>query len=117
MSKINIRIKINNEPFIIYQAIKINNKIIYNDNDCLVTLIIKDNIVMTRENKDYLISLDFINKQDSCGNCYLKKENFNTLLDIKTNSIIKDKTSLQIKYYIKTTKCKMHYELEEINDN
>ncbi len=77
----------NNEKTTVTNCIGIiaDNKIKYNDNGILVVVDINnDKVCMTRENDEYQLKLEFIEKKESIGS-YLLKQN-NIMLDLKLNT-------------------------------
>ena len=95
-----------------HKAIRENNKIIYKDNAYKVTFYNDEILRMTRENEEYLISLEFIAGQKTKGNCLLKTDNVSMDIDIMTNDIVKTDNYIMIEYTVLTTNKKVIYKLE-----
>jgi len=95
-----------------YQAIKNNNKIIYNEKEFKVTLNYNDTFKMTRENGEYLFELEFISNKKTKGICTLKNEGATLELDILTDYIIIEDNLIIIKYDVITTNQSVIYRME-----
>jgi len=94
-----------------YQAIKNNNKIIYNEKEFKVTLNYNDTFKMTRENGEYLFELEFISNKQTKGKCVLK-EGATLCLDILTDYIIIEDNLIIVKYDVITTNQSVIYRME-----
>ncbi len=99
MAKIKI-VSIINEQKNFYNGIKNKNSIIYKENDILVHINYDDDISITRENKDYKITLNF-NKNEKTKIKYTLKE-YNKYLELEliTKNIKVTNNSIDISYKI-----------------
>ena len=114
MAKRKIKISLKNNEEVIeseLSALIIDNKIKYIDNDILVNIDINnDYIIMTRENNEYQLILEFRNKKKTTGSYLLKENNIQFELDILTNDLIIEKEFISIIYEINNES--KEYELE-----
>ena len=106
MSKIRINSSIINEvdnkkTIIKTIGIKENNKISYNDNKVNVTILINDNkIIMTKEEKEYILKLNFDCNNDTKGT-YLIEEIGTLEIEIKTKNLKITMNNVYIEYELK----------------
>lgn len=106
MSKIRINSSIINEvdnkkTIVKTIGIKENNKISYNDNKVNVTILINDNkINMTREEKEYILKLNFDCNNDTKGT-YLIEEIGTLEIEIKTKNLKITMNNVYIEYELK----------------
>jgi len=111
--QIKVTLKTNNEETVnSYLAIKTDNKIIYQDNEYKVTLNMKDDIKLTRENEEYLFEMIFKQNVKTKGRCYLKQERSQMDIDILTDYVIIEDNCFIIKYKVLTTEQDVLYKLE-----
>ncbi len=76
------------------------NKIIYKDENTLVTIFIKDNTIeIERDNLEYKLNMIF-NKDKSYYTIYLKENNLNFSLDIELKKLTIQKNKIEINYKI-----------------
>lgn len=115
MSKkqIKVTLKTNSEESLeSYLAIKTENKIVYQEKEYKVTLNLKDNLKLKRENNEYLFEMEFIPNKETKGICLLKKENSQIDIDILTDYVIMEDDCFIIKYKVLTTDQDVLYKLE-----
>jgi len=102
MSKIRINstlINLTEKEKTIYEGlgIKNNNKIQYKDNNIIVTLDLKDEIILKRKSKEYEIIMKF--KENTSKGIYnIFEFNSNIPLEIVTKKIIKEENKISIEY-------------------
>ena len=111
MSKIKIKATINDEKFL-FKGIKKQNKIIYKDNDILVTIDITNIIILTRENFDFKLNLIFDKNKNTIGTYLLKTSNNYLELQIKTEKIVVEQNSIEIIYNINNNEESINFKLE-----
>ena len=115
MSKINIRVTLKSdleESVQNYSAIKIENKIIYQEKEYKVTLTTSNNLKLKRDNEEYLFEMEFIPNKQTKGICCLKKENSQIDLDILTDYVIIEENIIIVKYKVLTTDQEVIYKVE-----
>lgn len=108
--KIKIKVTINDKKCI-YDALKIDNKIIYNDEDYSVIIDLNNN-TLKRRNLDYDINLKFIKNEKTNG--YLNINNHQFSLEIFTNELTISDNLVLIDYKIITTLESVLYKVEVI---
>lgn len=111
MSKIKIKTTINNEKFL-FKGIKNQNKIIYKDNDVLVTIDISNTIVLTRENLDFKLQLTFDQNKETIGSYLLKMCNNYLELKVKTKKLVIESKFIEIIYIINNSDEIKNFKLE-----
>ena len=114
MSKISVKVKLKSnveEIENVYSAIKLKDKIFYQEKDCKVTFLLND-LKLIREKEDYFIEMNF--KIKEITECIINQFNKQFVLKIKTNLIvIKDKLIL-IEYQLLDTEEVIVFSLEEL---
>ena len=116
MSKINIVVTIKNKNDVSvekYIAIKDNNKIAYQEKDCK-TKIILNGFKIIRENKEYLIEMNFIPNKKTKGKYMLKENHYGIDLDILTDYLIIEDNLIILKYNVITTEQEVIFKLEYV---
>lgn len=106
------------------EAININctcifnkNKIKYIHDSINYSIIInKNNLIITRENKEFLNYMIYQNNKNTLGNYLLKENNMNFDLNIKTEELIIKENNIYIKYKILESKniFEISIEMEDI---
>lgn len=82
-------------------AIITDNVIKYNDNNVLVILKISDSeVIITRENNEYQLTLKFKKDKKLIGNYLLKENNINLKLEILTEKLIISENKIEIVYIL-----------------
>lgn len=82
-----------------FDGIKNGNKISYQENNIIVTILLKDNkIIMERKSDTYKIVLEFIDNQKTTGKYFVNNENLWLPLNIFTDKILFDDLILEIDY-------------------
>lgn len=111
MSKIRIKATINNEKFL-FKGIKKQNKLIYKDNDILVTIDIANVVTLRRENFDFKLNLIFDKNKNTNGIYLLKSANSYLDLLIETKKLIVLEDFIEIIYNINNNKENIEFKLE-----
>ena len=78
-------------------GIKNDNKLQYIDNNIVVTLILKEDIILKRKSKEYEITMNF-KDNDSNGSYNIFEFNSNIPLEIITKKISKEINKITIEY-------------------
>lgn len=115
MSKIDIKVILKSdseESIENYTAIRDKNKIIYQEKEYKVTLIIDKSLKLKRENEKYLFEMEFIADKQTKGICYLKGEKSQIDLDILTDYVIVEESVIIVKYKVLTTNQEVIYKVE-----
>lgn len=66
----------------------VGNNITYLEDDTKVSIKITTQVEITRENKDYIFNLLFINKKHTNANLVLKENNYKLNLELFTNDLL-----------------------------
>ena len=96
-----------------YKANIYENKIVYNEKNCKMIINLSEYKII-RENKEYLIELNFEPNKITKGIYYLKNQNSKIILEILTDYFIVEKNMIIIKYEIITTKQEVIFKLEYV---
>ncbi len=75
-----------------------DNRIIYYDNKVKVVIRTNENLSITRENDDYLISLNFVENEYTKSKYILKSTNAEVIINVFTKSIICEKNNIVVEY-------------------
>lgn len=95
-----------------YDAIKQNNKILYHDDLCSVTISLGETITITRENEEYKIQMSFQPNQMTKSEYLLKGGCGSVFLETFTYFIIQGEHKITIQYQV-TGSEKIEFSLEE----
>lgn len=115
MSKIKIKVTLRSENEVSeeeYLAIKTNNKIIYQEKNCMTTLFLDSNLKMVRSNEETNIELLFIADKKTTGICMFNNQILN--LELLTDYVVVEEKVIIIKYKVLTTEQDVLYKMEVI---
>ena len=76
----------------------VGNNITYLEDDTKVSIKITTQVEITRENKDYILNLLFINKKHTNANLVLKENNYKLNLELFTNDLLITEEKIIINY-------------------
>lgn len=94
------------------KSIKNNNKITFSCDGVKTSIKInEDNVVLIREGNDFINTFVF-DKNNSCCNYFLKENNYDVDIEIKTINIEIKNNSMYIKYLVIDSNCEYEYKLE-----
>ena len=94
------------------KGIKNNNKVTYSSDNIKHTIKINDNsIMLIREGNEFINTFVFYKNKSTC-NYFLKDNNYDVDIDIKTNMINYDNDCIIIRYVILDSNCEYEYKLE-----
>ena len=94
------------------KSIKNNNKITFSCDGVKTSIKInEDNVVLIREGNDFINTFVF-DKNNSCCNYFLKENNYDVDIEIKTINIEIMDNSICIKYLVIDSNCEYEYKLE-----
>lgn len=94
------------------KGIKNNNKVTYSSDNIKHIIKINDNsIVLIREGNDFINTFVFDKNKSTC-NYFLKDNNYDVDIDIKTNMVNYDNDYIIIRYVIVDSNCEYEYKLE-----
>lgn len=94
------------------KGIKNNNKVTYSSDNIKYIIKINDNsIMLIREGSDFINTFIFDKVKSSC-NYFLKENNYDVDIDIKTITINYGDDIIYIRYIIMDSNCEFEYKLE-----
>lgn len=82
-----------------------NDTYIYKENDLDVSIKIDNNVIMTRENKDYKMRFVFIDGNKTHNELLLKEDNISLDIEINTKEILIKENYLEIRYKMNDEVC------------
>lgn len=97
-----------------FPAIRKDNKLLYHDDVCQVTIDLQNHMII-RENEEFRLEMHFIEKKESKNPYILKQGNGKLYLDIHTYQWQHDKNKLRIDYQVIGSE-RIQFELEENYD-
>ena len=102
MSKIKIKVNVNNEKDHFYTAIFQNksNILTYKEENNTLVKFNYNQDVLIRENKEFFMQYKFLKKEKTIGEIFIKDLNKTINLDIKTTKLLKNDLNLNIEYEI-----------------
>lgn len=118
MSKVNVKVILKTNEEVtenIYQAIQTEQKIIYQDSAYKVTVLF-NYPKLIRENDEYLLEMEFQNKEKTISTCFLKTLKKDLKLDIITENLIVEKDLLIVQYRVFSTEQTVLFRLEVLHD-
>lgn len=94
------------------KGIKNNNKVTYASDNIKHIIKINDNSIMLVREANEFINTFVFNKDKSSCNYFLKDNNYDVDIDIKTNMVNYDNDYIIIRYLILDSNCEYEYKLE-----
>ena len=94
------------------KGIKNKNKITFSSDDVKTSVKIDDeDVILVRDGDDFVNTFVF-NKSNSSCNYFLKEDNYDVDIDVKTNVIDISDNIVYIKYMVIDSNCEYEYKLE-----